>query len=513
MTLPESKRTGFIVALSFGIAVSAYHIILSLLPGYGYFIDEFYYIACSKRLAFGYVDHPPLSILLLALNRALFGDGLTATRLIPSLAVGGAVFLTGLITRRLGGTTPAVVIACLGAAAMPVFMVMGSFYSMNALEILVIAAILYLVVRMLAEEEPRYWIAIGILTGLGLELKHTMGVYAVALVAGMLLTPARRLLWNRWALLGGVCAALLIMPNLVWQAVNGFPSLEFYRNAMVYKNIPKGPVGVLVDQIMFVNPFALPLWLGGLVFFFVTQSGRRYRTFGWAYLFLLAMMIVSKSSRPDRIGAVYPVLFAGGAVAIGIIGRSVVRRVTAGAALAVLTVSTVVLAPIFTPVLSPAHAHAFLARLGLSLNLESGKVNQPLPQWLGDRLGWKELTEEVARVCHALPSEEQRNAVIVSNNYGAAGAFELYGPAYGLPPVYATHNSFHSWGPPPDSARTFIAVMVSRRDLEQLFEQVEEAGMQKCEYCTGPQQAIHIYIARRPRGSVSAGWPGFKIYS
>ena len=44
-------------------------------PGsaHGYFLDELYYVACAKRLDFGYVDHPPLAPAVLALNRALLG--------------------------------------------------------------------------------------------------------------------------------------------------------------------------------------------------------------------------------------------------------------------------------------------------------------------------------------------------------------------------------------------------------------------------------------------------------
>jgi hypothetical protein len=113
---------------------------------------------------------------------------------------------------------------------------------------------------------------------------------------------------------------------------------------------------------------------------------------------------------------------------------------------------------------------------------------------------------------HTLPPDEKRNAVIVSTNYGVAGALELFGPEFGLPPVYATHNSYHLWGPPSDSVRTYIGVHVSRRDFEQRFESVEEAGVQTCEYCTRPQQRIPIYVARGPLFSVTAEWPKFKLY-
>ena len=94
------RANGVLLSLALG------YFLLEWVPSffgiYGYFIDEFYHVACSERLAFGYVDHPPLSIFLLRLVRALIGDSLPALRLVPSLAGATTVLLTGLIARRLG---------------------------------------------------------------------------------------------------------------------------------------------------------------------------------------------------------------------------------------------------------------------------------------------------------------------------------------------------------------------------------------------------------------------------
>jgi len=70
---------------------------------YGWFIDELYYRACASRLAWGYVDHPPLSVAVLAVSRALFGDSLVVLRVWPALAVAGAALLSGKLAQRLGG--------------------------------------------------------------------------------------------------------------------------------------------------------------------------------------------------------------------------------------------------------------------------------------------------------------------------------------------------------------------------------------------------------------------------
>jgi len=497
--------------LSFGLFL--YLMIAGALSSYGYFIDEFYYIACSKRLAFGYVDHPPLSMFLLALSRWFLGDSIPAVRFFPALATSVNVFVTGIIARRLGGTRIAIVIAALATIAMPVFMVMGSFYSMNAFEPLLWTIILYFIIRLVQEENTKYWLIVGLLMGLGLEIKHTMAVYAVALVFGMLLTNTRRILWNRWFLWGMLGCFLLLLPNLIWQYVNGFPSLEFYRNAMLNKNVSRGPLDVILDQILFTNPFAFPLWIIGLVYFFVAPEGRKYRFFGWAYLILLSVMVLSQSSRPDRIGAIYTGLFAAGGIAIERLRRPLVHRLVAGLTIVMLVCGVAVFAPIATPLLPPPTLKNYLSAIGFSFSVEQGKINEPIPQWLADRLGWRELASDVAGVYHSLPTEEQRNTIIVSTNYGEAGALELFGPEFGLPPVFATHNNYHLWGPPSDSIKTYIGVFVERSDLENRFESVVEAAVHTCEDCTRPQRSIPIYVARGPTFSIMKEWTKFKIYN
>ena len=495
------------------LTIFLYHILTGAFSAYGYFIDEFYYIACSNHLAAGYVDHPPLSIFLLALSRGLFGDSIPMLRLLPALAGAGTVYMTGLTASRLGGSRSAVVMAALGAIAMPVYLLMCSFYSMNAFEPLVWTSILYFTLRLVQEEDARYWILIGALTGIGLEIKHTMALYAAALVAGILLSGSRRLLGNRWCAAGALICVLILLPNLIWQYVNGFPSLEFYRNAIVNKNVPRGPAGVIIDQILFANPFAFPLWTAGLLYVFASREGRRYIFLGWGYIILLGVMIAGQSSRPDRIGAIYTVLFAAGAVAIERAARPPARRLVPVFMMILLTAGMLVVAPVMTPLLPPPLLRSYLSALGLSFNLERGKMDEAIPQWLADRLGWRELATDVARVYASLPSDERRQTAIVSTNYGEAGALELYGPEFGLPRVYATHNSYFTWGPPPDSIRTYILVYVDLRDAVRRFESVKEAAVHTCGDCTRPQQRIPIYVARGPRFSMSMEWKNFKIYN
>ncbi|HVP69182.1 MAG TPA: glycosyltransferase family 39 protein [Anaeromyxobacteraceae bacterium] len=493
-----------------GLAVAILLLVTSLVPPYGYFIDELYFIACSKRLAWGYVDQPPLSIVLLAAERALLGDGQVAARVLPALAMGATAWITGLTARQLGGRALSQILAAVAVACMPVVQVFGTFYSMNAFEPLIVGAAFLLAVRMVQQGNPRLWLPVGALLGAGLELKHTMALFAAALTGGILVSGPRRLLASRWAAVGLLVCVALILPNLAWQVAHGFPSIELYRNSFTAKNIDKSFGQVIVDQLLVVGPVTLPLWVAGLVHL-ATPRGRPYRFVLFAYAFLLALMLAAHSSRPDRMTSLYPVLMAFGAVALEQMARGVWAAVLRGYAVA-MPVAALVFAPAFCPMLAPADLRPYLASLGLHFDIEAGKKGEPIPQWLADRIGWRELAEAVSRVFRSLPEVERRDAVLASTNYGVAGALELYGPPLGLPRVYATHNSFHSWGPPPAQTRTFVGVDVNIRDVRARFRTVVEAGVYVCPDCTRSQRRIPIYVLRDPLFDVTEAWPGFKNY-
>ncbi len=180
---------------------------------------------------------------------------------------------------------------------------------------------------------------------------------------------------------------------------------------MVNKNVPRGSLSVVLEQVLFANPFASLLWIVGLLYTLTNLKDGRHRFFGLAYLLLLGVMVLSRSSRPDRIGAMYPVLFAAGAAAIEQLNRSTVRRMAAGLMIASLILGFIAASPVFTPLLPPQALKGYLSAIGFSFNAERGKMDEPIPQWLADRLGWRTLTSDIAGVYHKLSPEEQRSTV------------------------------------------------------------------------------------------------------
>lgn len=485
-----------------------------LLGAYGYFIDELYYLACADHLAFGYVDHPPLSVLLLRGLVATSGDSLPALRALPALAGALTIALIGLIARRLGAGWPGQALAAGAAMVGTVYHITFSYYSMNALSMLLWTACFWVLVEIERRDEPRLWLLFGVLCGLGLENKHTFVLLPLGLAVGLLLTKARRHLASRWLWLGCAIATASLLPNLAWQAAHGWPSLEFYRNADLYKNIPTPPLMVLAYQLLATNPGALPVWIAGLCFFLVSERGRRLRHLGWIYLVLLGLLLIAQKSRPDRIAEAYAVLFAGGGALLSALWQRAGLRWLRWAVPALLGLGGVALAPLGLTLLPPPAAARYAARLGVVPRIEKGEDKMTeLPQWMADRLGWQSFVDDVEAVTRAMDPAERDQAIILVPTYGQAGALQLLGRGRGLPPVYAVQNSYSHWGPPPGSPDVAIVTgPFSAETVHRLFDEVELVGVHRCDRCVRWRDEVPIWLAREPKVSLRDAWPTLRHY-
>ncbi len=368
---------------------------------------------------------------------------------------------------------------------------------MNAFSMLFWIGCGWLLVEIEARDEPRLWLAFGALAGVGLMNKHTIALLAVGLAVGLALTPARRHLRGKWLWMGAALALLIASPNIVWQIANDWPSLEFYRNANLYKNLDTPPHMVVLFQILTMNPGTLPVWLAGAWFFLRSPGGRRWRHVGWIFVTLFALLVASGSSRPDRITAVYPLMFAAGAALYDHLGRR--RTWLRWAVAANLVVNGLVLLPIGTPVLPPRLLAPYVARLGVVPQIEAGAgKTSPLPQWFADRTGWEEFTRDVEDAVAALTPEERESTVIIAPSYGQAGAIELLLADRGMPPVYSGHNTYHLWGPPKEPFSTAVVIGHDRERLESLFEEVTLFSTHHCDLCMRWRDDMPLWIARKP---------------
>ena len=481
--------------------------------GYGYFRDEFYYVACGRHLDWGYVDHPPFVALVAWIVSDTLGDSLVALRLLPALAGALVVLLTGLMARRLGGGRFAQALACLAVTVAPVSLSLHHIFSMNAFEQVFWALGAYLVLRILQDDDPRLWLAFGLLAGLGLQNKHSMLFFGFGIAAGLLLTPARKHLRSPWLWAGGAIALLVFLPNLVWQVQHGWPTLEFMRNAQERKITPLPALTFLQAQLLQMQPLSAPLWLAGLGFLVLSARGRRYAALGWAFLAILAVFLAQRA-KPYYLAPAYPMLFAAGAVAAEGLAARRGWAWLRPAALVLLALGGAATAPFAIPAL-PADAYVGYAQsLGVKPGTDERHALRRLPQFFADMFGWPEMVAEVARAWQELTPEERARTVIFASNYGEAGAIDLLGRRYGLPPTRSGHNSYWLWGPGSDPGPDWIVLTVgeSREDVEKTFGEVREVGRTRCAECMPYEDARPIYLGRQPRLGLREVWPLVKDY-
>lgn len=479
--------------------------------GYSYFVDELYFLDCARHLAWGFVDLPPLFPAIVAALRAVLGDSLLAVRLLPALAGAALVVITGLIARDLGGRRFAQGIAALGVLAAPIWMLIHSIDTMNELEPLFWTGGAWIVLRIVRDDRPRLWPLFGAVAGLGLLNKHSMAFFLVAMVAALLLTPARRACRSRWLWLGGLVAFAIFLPNLIWLALHHFPHFEVLANIRRDgRDVQLGPLQFMAQQVVLFNPIALPLWLAGLAWLLAGRDGRRYRVLGIAWLGVIAEMLLL-GGRPYYPAPAYPMLFAAGGVALE--GWLAARRWRAAkpAYAAALVLSGAVLAPLFMPLLPPAALIRYSRAIGLSQpRIETHRLG-PLPQLMADRFGWREMAAEVARVYRSLPPADRARAAIFGQNYGQAGAIDLFGPALGLPRAISAHLSYYLWGPRGYTGEVMIVLDDDRDSLARLFRSVELAGHVEHPYSM-PYEHFDVFVCRGPRQPLAVIWPLLKKY-
>jgi 4-amino-4-deoxy-L-arabinose transferase-like glycosyltransferase len=479
---------------------------------YGHFVDELYYLACSRHLDWGYVDQPPLIALVTWVWRSMFGQSLAAIRLLPALAGVAEVVLTAMIARELGGKRFAQALAALAALVAPGILGGDGLLTMNAFEPLFWMGCAYLLIRLIKTENEKLWIWFGVLAGFGLENKYSMLIFGAGLVLGLLLTPARRLLWSRWLWVGGAIAFLIFLPNLLWNIQHHFPFLELQANIRASgRDVPLGPVAFFVQETLLMHPLSLPLWLGGLWFYFGTQAGRPFRAIGWAWIFTAAV-IVTLSPRVYYLFPAFPVLFAAGAVLWEQMLAQPRWTWLKFAYPALMLLVAAVLAPLAIPVLPPETYVRYTKAIGLQQpRIETARLG-PLPQIFADQFGWDEMAAAVASVYNALPPEVRVHTAIFAQSYGQAGAIDLFGPKYGLPPAISGHQSYFLWGPRGYTGDSMIAMDDSQEELEKLFTSVRKAGRVYHPYSM-PYQHFDIFYCQGMHPPLQELWPRVKKWN
>jgi 4-amino-4-deoxy-L-arabinose transferase-like glycosyltransferase len=492
-----------------GIAVATLILHCLFNNRYNYFRDEFDYLACGDHLAWGYVDQPPLLPFLVRVSREVLGESLRSIRFLPALAISAVIVLTGLIAREFGGRPFALVLSAVAVLVAPTYLSDGSLLVTNSLEPLLWMGCVYFAILAI-KRNPRYWIGFGVVAGLGLEEKYSIAVFGFAIVIGLLLTPHRRVLLNRWFLAAGVLAFLIFLPNVIWNIRNHWPFLELMRNIKASgRDVALSPVEFFLQQVLLLHPLAAPIWLSGLIGLLVARRFRNFRLFGWAYLVSFAVFVALKGKN-YYLAPIYPVLIAGGAVMFeAAIERT--RQVWLKPALIILLLAGGAwLAPIVIPVFQVDRLISYLNALPFKVpRSEQSHEGAALPQHYADQFGWEELTVMTAQAWARVPNEQRSDCGIFAQNYGQAGAIDFFGPRYGLPKALSGHQTYFLWGPRGYSGSCLIVLGDRKEVLDNLYDQVELIGVSDNPYAL--ERQIPVFLCRGAKFGTLAGiWPRLK---
>lgn len=494
--------------LLISLAYLSAHFLTTLSGAYGFFRDELYYIACSNHLAWGYVDQPPFSILMLAINRAIFGDSLFALRLLPAICGGLFVFVTGLCAAEMGGNRFAKILAAVSAAIAPVYLAIFNFYSMNSFDLLFWALTFYVLLRIIHSGDQKLWLFFGLLVGSGLENKWSVLFLCAGVGIGLLLSSHRHHLINKWFLLGSAIAVLLNVPHLLWQIEYNWPTLEFMRNATIHKNAEISPVEFFMNVMLQMHPFNAVVWIAGLLGLLFFSGLRTYRFLFFSFVAITTIFLV-QNGKPYYLAPFFPVLFVAGGITIEKL-TSVRFKIVRPILLLFLIVGGLISAPFALPFL-PVESYIRYAKF-LGMEPHSEERDQPgkLSQHYADMFGWKEMADTVAGVYRQLSPEEKAECGIFADNYGEAAAIDFFGRKYGLPPAVSGHNSYWIWGPGKTTGKVMIIVGGDLEDHQPFYEECHKEAIIQHEYARSFETNLPVFVCKNLKLPVAEVWPQTK---
>jgi 4-amino-4-deoxy-L-arabinose transferase-like glycosyltransferase len=434
-----------------GIAAGLAALLIAFSGRYGYHRDELYFLACGQHLAWGYPDQPPLVALLARLMSSLDATSLVLLRLPSALASAALVVLTGLLARELGGGRAAQVLAAASIAGSAVVLGSGHLLSTTTFDLPVWAGVSWLVVRLLRTGEQRLWLAVGLVTGIGLFDSDLVVFLLFAVVAGLAITGPRRPLRSGWLYAGGLIAVAAWLPYLIWQAQHGWPELAIARSIADGGSGTSAPRWLLLPEqfILASVPLAV-VWVSGLVRLLRGPALRWCRALGLAYLVLIVVFLIT-GGKPYYLAGMFPLLFAAGAQPVVDWARRGPGRGRAAGGIAVLAVATLVSLPIVLPIV-PARWVRYTPIVALNYDA-------------GETIGWPAFVHEIGAAYAMVAPARRASTIVLASNYGEAGAVDRFGRPDGLPAAYGVHNGFWYWGPPPASATAAVAVGFDRATL------------------------------------------------
>jgi hypothetical protein len=473
---------------------------------YGFHRDELLHLAVSEHLDWGFMEFPPLIAVFGKIATTLFGDSVFAVRILPTLAGVLILVLTAKMVKEMGGNLLALMLVCtsfLGVFAFwrnhtlfqPVvfdqfFWTLGSFW----------------LLKFIKTNQYKYLFFVGVTAGFGLLNKYTMLFWGAGLATSFLFYQKGSIYKQKWIWLAGSISLLLFIPNIVWQAQHNWPVIGHLTGLYEVQLEESSRIDFLISQFFGMNPFNLPIWIGGLIALFFSKDLKKYKPLGILFLVSGLILFVAKG-RGYYFYAAYPVLLASGSVWIGnSFTNNKFTWLVPIYGLIILTACIFYL-PSLTPIL-PIEEYVEYDKIQTN---KEGRLEEFTNDY-ADMFGWEEQVALVDSVYRTLSETEKSNCIIWAENYGEAGAIAHLGKKYNLPKPACKHGSFWLWGTESNDGE--IAISVGNEDdaVDYFFEEKVLIKTIKHRYAIDEEHNIPLYLCRKPRTKLKDYWPQYESF-
>jgi hypothetical protein len=489
------------------VAIAVLNVIIHISVAWNleYHRDELLYFSLGVHPAAGFATVPPMIGWLAWIIQNIFGYSLFAVRILPALMSGVMVILIAAIARELGGSRYAEILSATGFTVAGFALRTFILFQPVHLDMFFWTLIIFIVVKYVNSENDNYLLYFGIAAGASLLNKYLIGLLFAAIALIIPFTRHRVVFTKKMFWYGIASGFVVFLPNLIWQAVNGFPVFNHLSelNRTQLTNVNR--VSFLIDQVL--NPvLASILTIAGILFLLFSKKMARFRFIGLIMMFAVVFLMVLRGKSYYTQG-IFPFLIAAGAVSYDLWLKRMVPRVVLPLLMVLLTIPIL---PMALPVMNSKALAGYFRDLEVKQGIVIGRTFEDntihsLPQDYADMIGWEELTE-IADSAYKM-IEDKHAAFIYCENYGQAGAITVIGKKYGLPEPVCFSESFRYWIPEEFNPDITSVVYINDEmgdDVKTVFRKIIKVGS-----ITNPdarEYGTTVWLCRDPAGSFNTFW-------
>lgn len=499
---PGNSYSGIVIFL---LAILNVGLHLYVSDNLEYHRDELLYFSLGLHPAAGYATVPPMIGWIAGIIQGIFGNSVFAVRLFPAVMSGVMVYLVAAITRELGGSGYARILAATGFLFSIIGLRAFLFFQPVHIDVFVWTLIFYLIVKYINTSSDKFLLLIGITAGAGLLNKYLPGLLILTLLLIVPFTRYRTIFTRRKFWIGLLAGFIIFLPNFIWQIVNGLPVLNHLAELERTQLVNVDRTAFIIEQFI-IPGMASVLTVAGIFHLFLSRHAWQYRFLGIVVLAVILSLMMMRGKNYYTMG-VYPFLMAAGAVSWEMTLKKTWSRLTLILLIVLLTIPSL---PIGIPLFGPEKLAAYFDGLKRNYKMdfvcrfEDGSI-RALPQDYADMIGWEELTGLAAQAWNSI--EDKDAAFIFCENYGYAGAVTVIGKKYGLPEAVSFHESFRYWIPfvfKPDIKSVVYINGEVGEDVNQIFGKVTKIG--SISNPLSREYGTPVWLLEEPLGSFNSFW-------